>query len=269
MNFISVDSGDLTTLPGGVGIAGPFDFNAKFAWNNGVQIYNLILDFITNKNQALQQLQTAQTIASNGQQVVFSFLDNLFALINGVSLPIDPKVSAFTLDNDEVWYIQSNQIKRFNLVTQEKTTLTTIPEYKSASLIRSRGQLYTILDQTLYKYNEKMEPIYSPVTFAAFDEVSDQLYFGNTNEILLFNPTTHQTQLILRSLTSLGHVVLNWETGYVFFANEGKIKTIELDGRDHRNVYTIADAGSDFVLDKRGKTLYVIRDDQIKIYEIR
>jgi hypothetical protein len=51
--------------------------------------------------------------------------------------------------------------------------------------------------------------------------------------------------------------------------NEGKIKAIELDGRDHRNIYTIADAGESFVLSKDSKELFVEKDKQIEVLEIR
>ena len=55
----------------------------------------------------------------------------------------------------------------------------------------------------------------------------------------------------------------------VFFENENKIKAIELDFRDHRNVYTIAPALEGFFLAKDGKHLFVFDEAKILEYLIR
>jgi hypothetical protein len=92
---------------------------------------------------------------------------------------------------------------------------------------------------------------------------------SNDNTIFAYDPTNKITDLILRSTTAIKNVILNWPTGYIFFANDGKIKAIEFDGRDQRNLYTLADDLGHFTVSGNAKKLYVFDEKEIREYQIR
>jgi len=93
---------------------------------------------------------------------------------------------------------------------------------------------------------------------------------SNGNEIFFSDPVNSSTpDLILRSISPIANVKLNLYTGFIFFQNEGKIKAIELDGRDQRNIFTLVDVGKDFTVDAKGEKLSVIGETEIKVYQIR
>lgn len=161
------------------------------------------------------------------------------------------------------------QIKKDQLMRNGEIVIEQLPAHTQHQIIENGDYLLLLLDTTLYKLNGKLDKIYQPITSAYWDEPSSRLILANSNEILLFDPLAASPDLILRSISEIQNAQLNWHTGYVFFQNGGKIKAIELDGRDHRNVYTLVDAGKDFILDKEGRKLYVIGETEIREYVIR
>lgn len=158
--------------------------------------------------------------------------------------------------------------------TLEITTLLTqlnitVPEFTISEIIRAENQVYLILDENLYLVNDKLEKIYSPVKTTVWYGDSKQLLYANDNEIYIYHTDWKTSDLILRSLTPIQNPVLNEETGYVFFQNEGKIKAIEVDDRDHRNIFTITDGMDKFLISEDGKKLSTFSQTEIKQYEIR
>ena len=148
--------------------------------------------------------------------------------------------------------------------------LDTLPGHNTSKIIAEDNYLFLQLDSSLFKLNDRLEKIYDHVTSLEWDDSSSKLLLQNPNEILLFDPQASNTpDLILRSISPIGSAHLNWYTGYVFFQNEGKIKAVELDGRDHRNIYTIVDALDDFTIDEKGKVLQVFDQKKMKEYSIR
>jgi len=139
----------------------------------------------------------------------------------------------------------------------------------SEGLIQAGQLSFTLQDSILFRQNPGLEKIYEPVREAYWDDESKRIVLSNNNEILLLDPLNDSPDLILRSVSEIRNARLNWHTGYMFFQNEGRIKAIELDGRDHRNVYTITDAGVDFTIDEKGERLYVMGQTEVKEYRIR
>lgn len=155
-------------------------------------------------------------------------------------------------------------------ITNLLTTLNIpVPIFTEGQLIRANNQIYLILDETLYLVNDDLEKIYAPVVFAVWQDDSKTLLYANGNEVYLYSANTKTSDLILRSLTAIANPILNDETGYVFFQNESKIKAIELDSRDHRNIFTITDALDSFVVSHDGKKLFTFNQVEINHYTIR
>src|SRR3989338_6386565 len=238
-------------------------------WQNSAQVYQRLVEQ-TLPVLSDKQISQIRRVETNGTHVLLQLDTDLYSLDNLSPALLANNVLAFTLTSEDVWYIQAETLKLFNFAANNPATIAeNVPKTTSGKIIRSDNQVYLILDQGLYVLNEKLEKIYDNVSNAAWDKTSDQLLLANANEILLYDPDKKNTNLILRSTTPISNPTLNTETGYVFFQSEGLIKAIELDGRDHRNIYEITESIGDFVLSEDGQTLYTFNNVEIKQYTIR
>lgn len=243
-------------------------------WTNAAAVYALAQNLLASTlNLTPSQIAQTSQIETNGTYFAAISNGQLYGSNNGNLKLIDSSVQGFTLDGEDVWYLKDTRLIKANLsTTSYQTVYSSLPVFANAEIIRASGHVFLNLDKTLYVLNDQLEKIYSPVTYAAYDPNSDKLLLANNNELMLYDTGTKQSELFLRSVSKIDKAVLNWETGYVFFQNEGKIKAIELDGRDHRNVYDILDVGAapvNFALSDDGKTLYTFTNAEIKSYQIR
>ncbi|MBI3952553.1 MAG: PEGA domain-containing protein [Candidatus Doudnabacteria bacterium] len=214
-------------------------------------------------------------LAIRSQLVTWANLNRDFITLF-MATPILQKKSPAQTSNQEdqditAWQIIENRLVRVNPNDQgQQVVIDNLPSHETSKIILGGNYLFLLLDSTLYKLNDGLEQIYQPVVDANWDKPSDKLVLFNNNEILLYDPISSSSpDLVLRSISPISAAKLNWFTGYVFFQNEGKIKAIELDGRDHRNTYTIVDAMDDFELDEKGKILQVFDQKEVKEYQIR
>lgn len=268
VDFINVDSGSIETsaLPP---IKMSPGFNARIEWQNGPDSLDFAKSFAANA-QTLATLEKAQKIAGNGGYAAFEIGNDLYSLNSAgqISL-IEHSILDFTLEDHDLWYIKNNTIHSLDLSNgQNQLIYDKLPAAAAGKIIRTSNKIYAILDNTLYVLNDSLQKIYSPVNFV-HPAQDGTLVLGNGNELLTYHPNIGNTELILRSQTPITEAQLNIITGYIFFINEGKIKAIELDGRDHRNIYTLTDAGKTFTLDSNAENLYVLSDKDIKQYKIR
>lgn len=142
----------------------------------------------------------------------------------------------------------------------------------SSKILRSRGGFIGIIDgkKTLFLYNhEKKEfgHIASLITNAIFSDDDKKLAWQNKNEIhvyylkdILLQPKKTQGTAELITRFSKPIDVFAWfsyDNEHILFTAEGKLKLIELDGRDKRNIYDIAE------IKKPIKIIYNIFDDFI------
>lgn len=247
----------------------PFTFSSNLVWSNAGKLYQY---FFKQPAAPFDPTQIRQTEA-NGQDIGVLYNDQLYTISNQMPLLIDKGVSGFTLDGENIWYVQGTSLKRYNLRTQVAETVhPSLPQADATQIIRGEGHTFLILNNSLYILNDTLEKIYDGANFARYDLSSHKLLFTNNNEILIYDPQRKNSELVLRSISPIANAVLNDYTGYVFFLNENKIKAIELDGRDHRNIYTILDltqGDAQFALSGEGDTLTVFNDTAIQTYKIR
>ncbi|HYE22347.1 MAG TPA: PEGA domain-containing protein [Verrucomicrobiae bacterium] len=237
-----------------------------------------------NKQTAYQLLKNPNTIPFSNEQILASKKiisnNNYHAILSGGSLMITnlqsnpvfaiDDIQDFILDDQILWFLEGNQLRRRDLRSNNNELLHPfVPAAADARLIRADGSLFLHLDKSLYILNDNLDLIYGNVSYAHFDPRSKQLVYANDHEIFLFNLNSQKSNLILRSSSVISQPIINSETGYVFFGNEGKIKAIEIDGRDHRNIYNIANFTKSFTLSENGKLLYVFDDSSVKVYQIR
>ena len=246
-----------------------FHKNTELKWKNAKQVNDL---FASTSKWNLTPTQTAKNNHMEvGNDHIIALIDtSLYSLQSGNAVLLDQEVSGFTLDGDDVWYIRKNELKHYNFSTNNyEVVFSTLPLNSRSKIVRTENQIYVIIGGILYVLNDKLEKIYSPVAEAIWYSNSNQLLFTNNNEIYTYNPNEKNSTLVLRSISPIKNSVINMQTGYIFYQNEGKIKAIELDDRDHRNIFTITDDADDFALSNDGKKLYTVSKTEIKYYLIR
>lgn len=237
-------------------------------WENTNQIFEL------NRLNLLTEKQTKEItrVETQGSYVALTIKSDLYIISNAQLILLDKQISAFDLEVDRVWYIQNNSLKYYTFAINQTQILNTEVPLSSAAQIRHlNNQLYLILNGVLYVLNDQLEKIYSPVTNISWDGASQTILATNSNELVRYNPASKTTELILRTLTPITQAQTNGSTGYVFFAHEGMLKAIELDGRGSRNVFMILPSflpGSQFTLSASGETLYVLTGNQVAVYSI-
>lgn len=248
----------------------PFTFTGSLQWTNAAAAFQLFRNHQANFNLDPRAIQSVQT---DGQNLALISQGLLYVILNNQPTLVDKQVGSYNLDGENLWYVQNSAFLDYNLRTGEKTTVyQNLPASSASQIIRGEGHTFVILDKTLYTINDTLEKIYAGVSFANYDTSAHQLLFADGYEILTYDPQQKTTDLILRSISPVTNPIMNFYTGYIFFANEGKIKAIELDGRDHRNIYTILSptvGNFGFTLTSDGSVLVVYNDSTIQSFRIR
>lgn len=229
------------------------------------------LRYTPAKAFSTEQLAASKRLESNDRYAALLSGGNLLLSNNGVVTTFAAGVSGFHLENEHIWYIEGNVLKHANVNLGVIEQISTLPYSPiNSTVLRGDSQMFLILDQTAYALNDELEEIQRGITYAYWDDESKRLVLANNNEVLLFDPGSFRTELIIRSSSAIAQPITNHRTGYLFFINEDKVKAIELDGRDHRNVYTIADMpAKNFLLSEDGKRLTVFTDTSLSWMEIR
>jgi len=266
ISLLDINSADLKSLTG-IDIKIPI---TKISWQNGEDSFKYLSKLKTDNFSALQ-LNKIKKAETNGKISALILDGRLY--YSGESLilnQITDKVADFTLENNNIWFIKDNVLQKYNADSATlETIIGNLPTATNTKIIRTSKYIFLQLDSALYMVNGPLQKIYDRVDDAYWVNEASELVMWNKNEIVLFDPQKLETNLILRSSSQVFTPQLNAYSGYLFFTNEGKIKALELDGRDHRNIYTIADAGESFVLSKDAKELFVQKNGQIEISEIR
>jgi hypothetical protein len=218
-----------------------------------------------------EQLATAKRLESNNEYAALLSAGNLYVSKDTGVAVFAAATSGFRLENENLWYVEGNYLKHANLnigLIEQVATLPYAPN--NSQVIRGDSQVFLILDQNAYALNDVAEEIQRGVTSAYWDNSSNRLIMSNANEVLTFDPGAFKTELVIRSSSTISEPKVNSQTGYLFFINEDKIKAIELDGRDHRNVYTItSEPAKAFLLSNDGKVLTTFTDTGLSWMEIR
>lgn len=270
LNFLDVNNDTITTRNITAGIEAPLGLSGQLIWNNGPKLYDAANFTATNNPGTWVDLQRAQNVSSDGDYTVFSLNSDLYYLTSSSNQLLDKKISGFTLAGSEVWYVQGQTLKYYNLLSNKSETINSnVPAAQTVKIFPAGSQIFAILNNSLYGLGDNFEKIADNVNFASWDDSAHLLLFGNDFEISTYDPTTKTTDLILRSTTAIKNPLLDWPTGYVFFENEGKIKAIEIDGRDRRNVYTLTDDLGNFTVSGDGRRVYTFDNNKLEEFLVR
>ncbi len=142
----------------------------------------------------------------------------------------------------------------------------------SSKILRSRGGFIAIINsaRALFLYNDEkreLQRIAGDIADAVFSDDDKKLAWRNRNEMhvyylkdILLQPKKTQGTVELITRFSKPISAMAWfayDNEHILFTADGKLKLIELDGRDKRNIYDITD------IKRPAKIIYNTFDDFI------
>ncbi len=139
------------------------------------------------------------------------------------------------------------------------------------TVVDERGP-YIIVKDTLNNHiglinrNDKNEPLLLLEDATSAEWIrEDVLLFASPFSISIYEPSKHETTLITRISSEIRDPQWHPDGGYIFYATGNDLHVIELDDRDSRRDTVLAELNdiSNFAVDERGRTLYIIGDDGI------
>jgi len=148
----------------------------------------------------------------------------------------------------------------------------------SSVLLRSRGGFIAYIDDRkgLYVYDNSQnafQKIAGSVSAAVFSDDDQKLAWQNSKEIWVYylkdtglqpKKSKGDTELVTRFSQPIGPIAwFSYDNQHILFAAEGKLKLVELDDRDKKNMYDIADVHKPLKIIYNGFDDYIyFLDDQ-------
>lgn len=212
--------------------------------------------------------------------VLYALVNDQLYAVNGPKIQktlIQEGIIALSFLNKDAYFLKlkdnSLSLRVSANVSQEgQEILKNLPLFKEAKIIVNfEKQVFIVADHTLYKVGSQLSPLAGNVLSWDFNAQQSSLIFFHDGELDYLNPASGNTNFITRRGSILSNPLIRTDLNLAFFVEDNKIKTLELDTRDHQNEYNLYD-GTDikkFTLDADGKILTVLDGNDLKTITIR
>lgn len=230
---------------------------------------------------------------SDDQSYSFGPENSLYNIESGVLIKTNPEtgkreqignnVSTFGFQGNSLYRLQTNpsgdQNPTQTLISsplyspeQTQTLIKDVPEFKTVKLLISRPkEIFILGDGTLFRVNEKLEPLLSDISEIGFDAESPALTYTTGFELYAYDFNRAVGQLVMRNAGTMKSPQGKTDIGYLLYINDNKIQAAELDSRDHVNNYTIA-SGTDikkYTTDPSHSWVYFLDGSTLKFFMLR
>src|SRR3989344_5070268 len=159
---------------------------------------------------------------------------------------------------------------------EDKTIVRENVSGKSGAIYAAPNNLlFAIIDRVLYQVTTGLEYIAEGVEMANWDEQMNKLVYGNEHEINFYNPYdagAGQRELLLRTSEAGGSFCVIPEMGYLLRSFGSKVRAVELDGRDKRNIYDLFNFDAPIQIvncSESGNAIVIKQNDVFKTYSLR
>ena len=241
---------------------------------------NLIIDNILynfdNLNYALDlgELSTgAFNYKWNGNNLYFQNKEAVYQLVSEKNLNLiikNPLIKDYLVKGDNLYLIsghgQTSSLAVLNLSNRQPVKEINLLDSPDYSFINPGHELLNVYDsyhKILYLIGPG--PDYLSATMEIINNIENSawhdgvnLIYSNDFEIWLFNLKTKEKILITRISDQIKKAIMLPSQNNIIFSTSQTIKTIELDGRDSRNINELArfDSIGDFSLSPKGDLIY-------------
>ena len=257
------------------------------SWKKNLKIKE---GLVTKVNDIILLPKNPEIIPLNGNKEtieILPFFNNDFDQINDQEKIIFEIISnqffTYTIFQNNIYYLEKpsgiiyrtdlsgKNKKQINLTCLESENLST----KTQLIISDEGKIAVLNNHLLYLLNKNNQPI------LISENVKGAEFFSNSSNFLWFTPSeiyVWQSDIQLenenggdsRLITRYGKEIKNavWagDSNHIFFIVDKKIKFIETDDRDQRNIFDfieLKNENSDLFYDSKNKKLYFLDE---KIY---
>ena len=249
-------------------------------------IYNIKTNTLLDISTLLAGADPKNIALSNEGIIYFIANNSLYSLDLTQTPPtpivVSPSVQTFVLGQNSIYYITSqvasdgtktNELIHYDTNSNSQNAIdTTVPNFNLEQLyITKQNQLFLIGDQTLYSVGTSLSHIADYVQGISFDETLGKTLYYTNNEIDLYDNFTTDTTFVTRSSTQITSAYASLATGWVFFINDGRLQSIELDNRDHQNNYTFAqvEKNASFSIDPNANDIFLLNNGTLEELLIR
>ncbi len=285
-NLILLDSGYNSTktfaIPAGINRI-TASANERYLLLTGTN-QTVWINLDTNTATALVLANTAN-LAPGNAGVIYGLRGQVLVTIDpqtSVSSPLLSSISAFSLTDDGLYFLQKNDVD-YSLITTslaattgaQQTLATHIPaSAATAEILVTQNKniiLHSLTSRELYKVNTQLENIVTNVNAVVFDSRLSSLVYSANGELNWYDYNTNQSHLITRSGDMLTTSAIAPTVGYAFYTQNSKVVGLELDSRDRQNRYDLANVvdPQNLFWDEYTNTLVLRDKDSLKLLPVR
>ena len=202
-------------------------------------------------------------------KVINKEIPNNFSLKEYIASEIPATNDIFYIQKQSYILYKTNKTNSF----QEQINLTPLPEDQEYEIIVSNDQQIAVLsnDNQLYVLNKEtrdFELIKENVQQAQFSYDNKKLLYYTPNEIWIYhlnnNEETREQELITRLSQEIQQAIWYKTNKHIIFLVNQKIKIIELDSRDKRNIVDIIEIDAqEIAYSEKNQILYLIKNKEL------
>jgi hypothetical protein len=187
-------------------------------------------------------------------------------LIDGQVLKIASNVDAFTRQGDDTYTITPTEttaeIYNFLLSktiqdgkVSEQTKLASIPKGKISNFtVTETKAMFVSVDSTFYRVGQNPEALLENVNEISFEPTTPSITYSSPSEVWFYDLSLNQKRLITRTNRQLRNFSYRSQLNSVLYIDDTGAKSIELDDRDHPNIF-------DLLKSEKPKKLFISGDD--------
>jgi hypothetical protein len=152
-----------------------------------------------------------------------------------------------------------------------------LPNWANSKIyLSAQNQIFIVADSSLYAVANNIARVADFVeNIKIFSQLGLVMYSTN-NEIGIYdylngNGANSRNQTVTRSSSEIKNPVAFPDLGWIFFENNGQLRNIEIDNRDHQNNYTFANlsANAKFFVDSGAENIFLLDNGNLSRLTIR
>ena len=196
-------------------------------------------------------------------KVINEKISDNFSLKEYVSIENNTSNNIFYIHKPSYILYKTDETNSF----QEQTSLTPLPENQEYEIIVSNNQQIAILSDNnkLYIFNKEtrdFELIKENVQQAQFSNDNQKLLYHTPNEIWVYD--LDNNKLITRLSQKIEQAIWYETNQHIIFLVNGKIKIVELDDRDERNIIDLIEIDTqEIAYSEKDQILYLTKNEKL------
>ena len=249
----------------------------------------ILLKEITNLDLGNIRLDPEDDNLIYGRKDNIIYQTNLFTRntkkLTKLPIEIEEQILDYIIKDKNVYYIKTNQektwLEKVEIEKADSAPVSNLPDWQKAKIKHDDSDLIIVLnneEQEIVIINPDPEfPIYKEIKAKdiIWNQPYDKLLYYNDLEVWVYriwDSDPYNEEIYTRYGQTINQADWYPKLGYITFSLSDRIKAVEPDQRDKRNIYELVEVEQidNFILDPRGKKIYFTGTVQEKtgLYEL-